>query len=395
MENHGEQIEVLDGLRALAIMLVLLFHSAVKSPLWMDAASLPPGLSNLFLIFQNGWSGVYLFFVLSGFLITSQLLAARLEIKETRGKEIKYYLKKRFWRIAPAYYAVLPVYAAVKMIGAGALSSPDPAQDYLLWGWRVAYHALFMQDYLGSHIVGVFWSLAIEAKFYLLAPFIALAMLRLRPRARFAALAALCLLPLALRIITLLYFLPPFNDSDTYFIHVRDRFHLTTDSLSGGMLCAFLWHDEKIRRALRRRKIANILFFSGTLFLAVLLSGRVLQFPEVTFFEMTALLTLVGAGFCMMLLGLLGGCAGSGLFRGRAPRHIARISYSLYLVHLLAQPLQVAAETKLRALGVPPAAAWAGGFAPFFLCAAAASHMLYVLVERPFIRLSRRKKPAG
>src|SRR5690242_16458410 len=92
------RIEVLDGLRALAIFLVMSCHAL--NHFWLDPAqSFSLRLFRpLFTFLINGWCGVDLFFVLSGFLIARQLLA---------GDTVAHFYKKRFMRIAPMYYIVL------------------------------------------------------------------------------------------------------------------------------------------------------------------------------------------------------------------------------------------------------------------------------------------------
>ena len=107
----------------------------------------------------NGWVGVDLFFVLSGFLISKHLLAQR---ETSKGLALGPYLVKRALRIVPAYYAVLLVVAA------GLVPLYAVPQEAL--ALRLGYHALFLQDYLPANIVVVFWSLGVEEKFYLLAP---------------------------------------------------------------------------------------------------------------------------------------------------------------------------------------------------------------------------------
>src|SRR5579871_5670315 len=83
----------LDHLRALAITLVLLFHYQIFShPKWIEAAG------------KFGWTGVDLFFVLSGYLIASQLFFAI-----AKGNQISFpeFFLKRFFRIIPAYIVVV------------------------------------------------------------------------------------------------------------------------------------------------------------------------------------------------------------------------------------------------------------------------------------------------
>ena len=95
MENrlHG-----LDHLRALAIILVFFFHYYIVSggqPEWL------PNVASF------GWTGVDLFFVLSGFLISSQLFA---QIKQGQLISFKEFFLKRFFRIVPAFLVTLGLY---------------------------------------------------------------------------------------------------------------------------------------------------------------------------------------------------------------------------------------------------------------------------------------------
>ncbi len=86
----------------------------------------------------NGWVGVDLFFVLSGFLISFHIMKL--------GKRIsgpwpwRSYLAKRVLRIVPAYYATL------FLVVLGAFPLYQFSQEFI--GFRVGYHLLFLQDYL-------------------------------------------------------------------------------------------------------------------------------------------------------------------------------------------------------------------------------------------------------
>ena len=92
----AKHIDALDGLRALAIILVLLYHLT-------PGHNSDRGLESfVFKIADIGWAGVDLFFVLSGYLITSILL----EYKENR-QSLKVFFLKRLLRICPLYFFVL------------------------------------------------------------------------------------------------------------------------------------------------------------------------------------------------------------------------------------------------------------------------------------------------
>jgi peptidoglycan/LPS O-acetylase OafA/YrhL len=137
----------LDGLRGIAILLVLLFHYN--------------------FIVEVGWVGVQLFFVLSGFLITSILL-------RERDNPLDFYLKRFYWRrtlrIFPLYYAYLALIGAVYVVA----HMPAEYADYLpyLATYTFNFYPLIQtysyEDYFFMH----FWSLSVEEQFYLVWPLV-------------------------------------------------------------------------------------------------------------------------------------------------------------------------------------------------------------------------------
>lgn len=153
----NEHIGALDGLRAAAILLVLLYH-------------LTPGRESsrglqtlLFKVADIGWSGVDLFFVLSGFLITTKLLAARDD--EHRFRD--FYIRRAL-RIFPLYYATLVV-VLLLVPAFTAFPFGDVKTQLAYW----FYYSNFRAGDLATDALlplGHFWSLAIEEQFYLLWP---------------------------------------------------------------------------------------------------------------------------------------------------------------------------------------------------------------------------------
>lgn len=137
----------LDGLRGIAILLVLLFHYN-------------------FMV-EVGWAGVQLFFVLSGFLITSILV-------REKDQPLDFYLKRFYWRrtlrIFPLYYAYLI------LIGALYVVAHMPAEYIAYFPYLATYtfnfypliHTYSYEDYFFMH----FWSLSVEEQFYLVWPLV-------------------------------------------------------------------------------------------------------------------------------------------------------------------------------------------------------------------------------
>ncbi len=141
----------LDHLRALAILLVLVFHyqTYFSHPLWTEWFD------------TIGWTGVDLFFVLSGFLISSQLFA---QIKKGNSISLKTFFIKRFFRILPIYFFIVCIYFLFPFFREKEALPP-------LWKFLT-----FTQNFgLDNEHFGTFshaWSLCVEEHFYLFLPLI-------------------------------------------------------------------------------------------------------------------------------------------------------------------------------------------------------------------------------
>ena len=172
----GRHIAALDGVRGLAVVLVLLEHLFVRNP--NPAGSWP--VRFVALLFSSGWVGVDLFFVLSGFLITGILYDTQ------RGPRFfRNFYARRALRIFPLYYALLFVLIAV-----------STAQGY---HWYLKGTLLYLTYLHTLWIGGVgyttapwvninhLWSLAVEEQFYLVWPLLVF-LLKTRRRIVVAAL---------------------------------------------------------------------------------------------------------------------------------------------------------------------------------------------------------------
>lgn len=146
------RVPALDGLRGIAIFSVVMFH--LRNSQW--------GI---------GWTGVDLFFVLSGFLIGGQLL----DLEVLDGAAVRGFYVRRAFRILPLYLLLLGVVVAARVAGNVAAAGEEP-------GWLLAtlmQNAWYGTGGAGGYIQAATWSLAVEEHFYLLLP-IALLLLRRR-----------------------------------------------------------------------------------------------------------------------------------------------------------------------------------------------------------------------
>jgi peptidoglycan/LPS O-acetylase OafA/YrhL len=175
--NLRGHLPVLDGVRGLAVLMVLLLHFVgnMEPATWAERA--------IVLVTGYGAYGVELFFVLSGFLITGILYDAR-----TKPHYFRNFYMRRLLRIFPLYYGVLAL-----LFWVAPLLPPlkGPTLDFLVdrqaWAWLyavnfyIAKHGEWSLSYLDH-----FWSLSIEEHFYFVWPLVVFLLAR-RPRVLIAA----------------------------------------------------------------------------------------------------------------------------------------------------------------------------------------------------------------
>ena len=168
---HG--IPTLDGMRGIAVIMVLWFHFAWTFP-GEDPAAATDLVSKVAVrihaFLWSGWTGVDLFFVLSGYLITRGLVSPS---GRALGDRMKKFWMRRVLRIFPLYYAVLIVGSIVALV----IHDYIPTIPY--WVYLQNYALAF--DKPGPDDlkwVAHFWSLAIEEQFYFVWPIVALTVSR-------------------------------------------------------------------------------------------------------------------------------------------------------------------------------------------------------------------------
>lgn len=149
-----KRIEFLDGLRGIAILLVVLYHAFARWP-----AYVPYGKTYL-EPFNFGPAGVYLFFLISGFVILMSL---------ENGKSFSSFIWKRWLRLFPAMFvATILIYSTAHFFyerprGVPPLSSVVPGLLFIEPNWLSVF-----TDFHFRSLEGAFWSLYVEVKFYIL-----------------------------------------------------------------------------------------------------------------------------------------------------------------------------------------------------------------------------------
>ncbi|MGB6222655.1 acyltransferase family protein [Haloferula sp.] len=177
-ESHGGRgyLPALDGLRGIAILLVVIYHCSELVHLKTTGN---PFDWFTWRVFQLGWIGVDLFFVLSGFLITGILIESK-----SKPRYYQTFYARRSLRIFPLYYVVVfftffvfpqiaDVIASKSASAAEALAELPPLEGKLPWYLFYASNFLAALDgNMGHRLLAVTWSLAIEEQFYFVWPLI-------------------------------------------------------------------------------------------------------------------------------------------------------------------------------------------------------------------------------
>jgi peptidoglycan/LPS O-acetylase OafA/YrhL len=347
----------LDGLRAISVLLVVSVHMYDSDRLWR---------------WLCGGLGVTLFFLLSGYLITS--LALREE--DARGTlSLPAFYVRRSLRIFPLYYFVLGVYALL-LLGLGvsphlAAAFGDALPAYLLYFQEVPF---FGRMIAAGRDLPFFqsWSLGIEEKFYLVWPLLAFVLWRGR-RARRRTGTALLAAAFALGPAVLVWVSPE--------LRLLARCLTSYAAILAGCLVALLLHDRRWFVRLRRLG-AHALGAAGAL-LAVHLARPWLPECPVPF-GWDTLYVLAGAVFLPAVL--LGDGPVQRALRWPVLVAVGKLSYGIYLIHVFA--IAVAHRLAGAVLG-----GVTGGVLAYVLAcglSVAAAWVLSRVLERPCIELGRR-----
>ena len=332
--NHDEFLRRkyfprLDGLRAVSILLVLTWHSNVAA-----------------LKLLHGQAGVTVFFVISGFIITTLLL--REESNNGRASLRSFYIRRVF-RIFPLYYLALLVFSLAVFAGFA-----DDAGDY---GLRLVHFLTYTNEFATDGTFGHSWSLAIEEKFYFIWPLLAFATPALM-RSRVWVGTGLLVVTFAIGL-----FLP-----DGYFgIYCP---------IIAGCVLAILAHNARsyqlMSRTIARPAIALFLFALAVFAILASPYGHVQ--------------VLAGIAVALAFPALLFGDQWMGRWLEFKPlAYVGRRAYAIYLFHpLVGSALDVA---------LPPSTQVAWQVIHFVLMLAFSvvlAEVLYRVVEKPMIKIGHR-----
>ena len=350
------KLPCLDGLRAISILFVLFSHAAptinLALPSWM------------YFLFARGDLGVFIFFILSGFLITYLLLG---EYEASGTISLRNFYMRRVLRIFPAFYTYLLVLALLTIFGIVPIAWVHFADaGFFLWNYQHLWNSAGGQ---GFWFLGQFWTLSLEEQFYLLWPF---SLFLLKPRrGAWVALALICVMPV-IRVVSYQLF-PEQRGQLTMMLHTG------ADSLMFGCLLAILMKHHKTDKIVAYFASPFWPIFAA-LFVWIISPVIADQLPGrlAGGYANTLGRTLTGFSMAFLIAWLLKnpGCLGGRWLTSKPAVHIGVLSYSIYLwQQLFLTPLNKT---------------WTGQFPYNLGCAYAAALLCHYFVEKPFLKLKNR-----
>ncbi|MGB6546897.1 MAG: acyltransferase [Candidatus Acidiferrales bacterium] len=326
------RVPELDGLRGIAIALVLCYHYFYFSP---GPNHHPTELIRRIYVHLErftalGWSGVDLFFVLSGFLIGGILLDAR-----GSPNYFKAFYARRVFRILPIYYAWIAAYIIVMAV-AGRFLGMHVSGGGVPESWStIAAQFFFLQNFHSIAYTGIAvawflptWSLAVEEQFYIVAPAVIHFFTR---RGLYLFLGAVVLLAPLLR----LYLRHQFP------IHRQDEMSLAymltpcrADALAIGILTALLWRNHIFRAWLSEH--GRTLLVGASVFFAGVAALNQWAPDHDSWQEQSAGYTWIAIFYALLILLVLSKQGGwvAVFTRFAWLRELGKVSYCVYLIHV-------------------------------------------------------------
>lgn len=362
-KNIQQKLYGLDHLRALAILFVFLFHYFILSggqPEWLPEVA------------KFGWTGVDLFFVLSGFLIASQLFE---QIKKEKRISFKVFFLKRFFRIIPAFWFTVALYFCFPLFRE---KESLPA----LWKFLT-----FTQNFgLNLKDFGTFshaWSLCVEEHFYLFLPIILILLQTTRLIKRsYWLLIALFLFGFAIRFYNYDYLYLPKADEGNAWLWYKYIYYPTYNRLDGllaGVSIAGIYQFlpgawTKISRYGNLFIIVSLVVLTGAYFLSE---------DQVTFNASLFGFPLIAIGYGCMVIGAISPSCFLYKWNSGVTTFIATLSYAIYLTHkgVIHVTHQLLKDFKIDNNVI------------LLICVATCigfTYFVHIAVEKPFMKLRNR-----
>ncbi|GAA4076116.1 hypothetical protein GCM10022389_22410 [Flavobacterium cheonanense] len=338
----------LNGLRAISIILVLNLHLGLKNNVF-DSFSEIKWLEPLLFFIQDGVLGVNVFFVISGFLITSLLLK-----EESNSGTIslsKFYIR-RVLRIFPAYYFLLLVYFILQFFNIIYISPSS-------WLTSLTYTKYLngRLDWYTAHS----WSLSLEELFYFFWPFVFLSGVKTR---KIIAFSVVFLIPV-LRVFI-----------NKYTIPIEEQLHILAKIDSIALGCIFAIYKDEITK--RLSKYWTLVFYSSVFvilslrYLPILAKKIHLKFIFVPLGLSDG--SLANLAIALIMMYSVFGPKGIWFkfLNLKIMNYIGILSYSIYLWQ----------QIFISSMGY-----WVNRFPQNIICIVAMAVFSYYVIEKPFLKL--------
>jgi peptidoglycan/LPS O-acetylase OafA/YrhL len=338
-------IPALDGIRALAILLVLLFH-------WFP-------VDHWVNVLPNGPIGVTLFFVLSGYLISNILMGQ--QAAGTFLPSFKNFVIRRALRIFPIYFLVLLGLLVGKKIGIQVVTD---FYEHPFYYWTYVYNHWLERTQNWSDMLSPYWSLSVEEQFYIVWPFF------------------MMLIPSGKRLLGFLWSVVVLGIIARYILVYKldgiGVYMITcVDTFAWGALLAYY---------LRNGRSAELGIWIGRLWIPVLILWIILcvmhtdaDLVKQLFFRSLTSMVSVALLFQAMQEGIL-----ARIFSWTPLRKLGQMSYGVYLYHMLVPDLVYQLAARLQ-IPLPEDPYHVIGILGLFLIAA----ISYRWIEKPIQELKR------
>lgn len=352
----------LDHLRALAISFVFIYHygGMFAHPEWIHT------------IGTFGWTGVDLFFVLSGYLISSQLF-----LKIAKGRKISFreFFLKRFFRIIPAYLVVVVLYFSFPFLR--EREALAPLWKYLTFTQNLGLDARSQGTF--SHA----WSLCIEEQFYLFLPLILILLVSIKGiKKGYILLLLLFVAGFMARLYSWNVLVSPFVNDDYFWAYWHKWIYYPTNCrldglLTGVSVAAIFQFKPRVKETIvqygNQLLGTGLLLLTGAYFLCINQSSfnaSIFGFP------------LVSLGYGFLILGAISPTSFLYHFDSKVMATIASLSYALYLTHKIIIHVTQEQFSKLNISK--------DSTLMFLICLATCllgALLMNKLIEKPFLRL--------
>lgn len=309
--NHKKEYDVIDGLRGIAILMVVACHVLYHNPQAGPVTKIIGGMINA------GSYGVIVFFALSGFLIS--LPFWKLKFNGSSLPIPKNYIQRRFWKIYPPLALTIVLLTPIYILKSG-----DNSLAIIALKWLAGIPLIFPIE---SKLNPVMWSLIFEIQFYITLPILFLITSNLNYiKTLYILFSALLFIPTSYRFYN-------YSQDVSISLHplIQSYYPSALDAFAFGVLIGGLETCKYLKHKMGR--IGDLGFI--ILFACMLLNSLIhyIQIPKPTLYlESLDLIVKIGSGLLIMYITDVN-CFMSRLLQSSLLRWIGIISYEWYLLH--------------------------------------------------------------